>query len=494
MKRTQLKPLFLPLLVLGGALALVFRATARRSKTAPASASGGPYEALDAYLDGQMRRLRVPGGILAVVEGERIVHQRAFGRARPGGGPPTLETPFFIGSLTKSFTALAVMQLVEQGRVELDAPVQRYLPWFRVADPQASAQMSVRHLLNQTSGLPALEGELVLADFDQRPGAPERQARALAGLKLSRPVGAGFEYSNLNFNLLGLVVEAASGESYAAYLQEQVLDPLGMRRTFTSRAAAEEHGLARGHRYWFGRPQPAPELPVPIASLASGQLISCAADMARYLGAYLDGGRSGAVQVLSPAGVAELQRGVLEYVVAGRSYGFYGMGWFEVDLGGVKTYSHSGNVPEYAAFMALIPGRNQGLALLLNADPYGLPPVLEEVGLGLTAVLAGQPPPPIRLGFVPWLMRLLPLLPLLQVAGLIAALRPAHPRKRAWRLLPGLLSDLSLAAVVLYLHSSGLLRFLDLFMPDLAWTARLGGGLAGLGAVLRSGLLLRGGR
>ena len=88
------------------------------------------------------------------------MHQRGFGQARPGGEAPTPQTPFFIGSLTKSITALAVMQLVEAGKVELDAPVQRYLPWFRVADPQASAQMTVRHLLNQTSGLPLWPSEI----------------------------------------------------------------------------------------------------------------------------------------------------------------------------------------------------------------------------------------------------------------------------------------------------------------------------------------------
>ena len=101
-----------------------------------------------------MHRLHIPGASLAIIEGDRIVHMRGFGQARPGGETPTPQTPFFIGSLTKSITALAVMQLVEAGKVELDAPVQRYLPWFRVADPEASAQMTVRHLLNQTSGLP----------------------------------------------------------------------------------------------------------------------------------------------------------------------------------------------------------------------------------------------------------------------------------------------------------------------------------------------------
>jgi len=150
-----------------------------------------------AYVEGQMRRLKIPGAALAIVEDGEIVHLRGFGhgvsRPRPGGEAPTPQTPFFIGSLTKSFTALAVMQLVEAGKVELDAPVRRYLPWFRVADPQASAQMTVRHLLNQTSGLPVVLGSVVLADFDDRPDATERQVRALAKLKLTRPVGAKCE-------------------------------------------------------------------------------------------------------------------------------------------------------------------------------------------------------------------------------------------------------------------------------------------------------------
>ena len=104
------------------------------------------------------------------------------------------------------------MQLVEAGKVELDAPLQRYLHWFQVIDRRASAQITVRHLLNHTSGLPLLPGWEVMADFDDRLGATERQACALSSLKLKRPPGAAFEYSNVNYNLLGLVIEVASGE------------------------------------------------------------------------------------------------------------------------------------------------------------------------------------------------------------------------------------------------------------------------------------------
>ena len=156
-------------------------AVQHRANTSVNSADAA-YEAIDAYVAGQLRRLNIPGAALAIVEGDRIVHLRGFGQARPGGAAPTPQTPFALGSTTKSFTALAVMQLVEAGKVELDAPVQRYLPWFQVADPQASAQMTVRHLLNQTSGMSALAGTVCLGDLDDRPDAAERQARALSTL------------------------------------------------------------------------------------------------------------------------------------------------------------------------------------------------------------------------------------------------------------------------------------------------------------------------
>ena len=159
-----------------------------------------------------MHRLNIPGVSLAIIEGDKIVHLRGFGQARPGGEAPTPQTPFFIGSLTKWITALAVMQLVEAGKVELDAPVQRYLPWFRVADPVASAQMTVRHLLNQTSSLPLWQSDIALADFDDRRDAIELQVRALSTLKISRPVALVDQVDHLldGFSLQPMVTRLPS--------------------------------------------------------------------------------------------------------------------------------------------------------------------------------------------------------------------------------------------------------------------------------------------
>ena len=123
--------------VLALALALFADRRARRNAAPDRTSPSDAFEEIDAHIERQMERLNMPGVALAIVEGDKVVYLRGFGRARPGGEAPTPQTPFIIGSLTKSFTALAVMQLVEDGKVELDAPLQRYLPWFRVADPQA---------------------------------------------------------------------------------------------------------------------------------------------------------------------------------------------------------------------------------------------------------------------------------------------------------------------------------------------------------------------
>ena len=495
------KKYLFPSLLVGLGLSLIRDVFTKPTLVKPA-ARDASYDAIDAYVEQQRCRLRIPGISLAIVEGDQIVHLRGFGHARPGGKAPSPHTPFLIGSLTKSFTALAIMQLVETGKVELDAPVQRYLPWFWVADVQASAQMTVRHLLNQTSGLPTLPGELCLADFDDSPAATERQVRALATLKLTSPVGSKCQYSNLNYNILGLIIEVTSGESYADYIQNHIFTPLGMSHSYTAKAGAQQYGLAMGHRHWFSLPFPAPNMSIPPGSLPSGQLISCTEDMAHYLIAHLNGGCYDDVQILSANGIETLHQGVEEYKVWGISSGKYGMGWFDIDISQTKTFSHGGNVPDFSAFMALVPEQKRGLVLLANADPYGLPPVMEEVGLNLTALLAGQPPASIKLDFIQWMMRLLPLLPLAQAIGVFATkrrirrwhqnpvLRPSRSRIWRWHILLPLLPNLGLGVILIYLQSSRLLGFLRLFMPDLAWVMTICGRFSLIWSFLRTGLML----
>jgi CubicO group peptidase (beta-lactamase class C family) len=467
------------------------------------ASDGASVDSIDAYIGRHLDRLNVPGAALAIVEGDRIVHLHGFGRARPGGEPPSPQTPFIVGSLTKSFTALAVMQLVEAGKIELDAPVQRYLPWFRVADPDASTHMTVRHLLNQTSGLPQLPGVLLLADLDQSPDARERQARALATLKLTRPPGSAWEYSNLNYNLLGLIIEAVSGTSYETYIQDHIFSPLDMRHSFTSRADVERDGLAMGHRYWFAVPIATPGLPVPRGSLASGQLISSAADMAQYLITHLNGGRYRDAQILSREGIDALHRPAAPIEIMGKPDGEYAMGWIVEDIGERKVLWHDGVVPDFYSYMALVPERKRGVVLLVNANHMLMTFALREVGGGVGRLLAGYQPNPIRLGVIPWVLRGLPLIPLLQLVGAATTLR----RVQHWRrdpmsrprhgctwvrdfLLP-LIPNLLLALPLLVMQRHGMRRMLLLFLPDVSWTALICSSLAVVWSFVRTGLFLR---
>lgn len=497
----RMKKFLFPFLFLSAALMLTVRRFPKPTSVKPIS-NNDSYDAIDAYIDEQMRRLKIPGVSLAIVEGDKIVHRRGFGKARPGGDAPTPQTPFFIGSLTKSFTALAVMQLVEAGKIELDAPAQRYLPWFRVADPEASSQITVRHLLNQTSGLPQSPGLANLADFDNRSDATERQVRALSHLKLTRPVGSKFEYSNLNYNVLGLIVESASRESYADYVQHHIFDPLDMRHSYTSIVEAQQDDLAMGYRYWFGVPVAARNLPIPCGSLPSGQLISSAEDIAHYLLAYLNDGRYGDAQILSPAGIAEMHHPAAEINEMGMSLGHYGMGWISDGIGKSRIVSHSGIVPDFGAFMALAPEPKKGVILLFNANHATMKMTYDEVGMNAARLLAGQPPTPHRFDALPWMMPAMLLIPILQVIGVITTLqqlrrwrleperRPSRERIWGQHILLPLIPNLSIALTLIPMLSR-LRGFVSSFMPDYSWLAYICGGWSLVWSFLRTGLMLQ---
>ncbi len=139
-----------------------------------------------------MQRHRFEGMAVAITQGEEIVYLNGFGSAG-SSRPVTTDTPFFIGSVSKFFTALTVMQLVDQGLVDLDAPVQTYLPWFTTADGTAASQITIRHLLNHTSGMSnaSLRRPLVTEET-----TPEETVCHLSQAELTSPPGTAFNYFN----------------------------------------------------------------------------------------------------------------------------------------------------------------------------------------------------------------------------------------------------------------------------------------------------------
>jgi CubicO group peptidase (beta-lactamase class C family) len=369
----------------------------------PTRNSPTDFAAIDAYVDRQMRALRIPGLALAIVQGEQIVHLKGFGVAGPDGRAVTPQTPFQLASLVKPMTGVAIMQLVEAGKLELDAPIQRYLPWFRVADEVASAQITVRHLLYHTSGLPGTVGMEYAFSGDARPDALEMRARALHSVSLNRPVGASFEYSNAGYQILGLIIQAVSGQSYEGYMREHLFTPLQMQQTFTDWTEARSHGAASGYQYWFGVPFPG-ETAIDRAGLPSGGVTASAEDVAHFLVAQLNGERFGTTAILSPAGIAEMQRPVIPHA---NGQEFDAMDWSVGPVGGVTTIYKGGDNADFKTQMLLIPERRLGLVVLMNTnkrfDSFLGDMRLLLIPRGVAELLLGQPPTVFPVGRTPTL-------------------------------------------------------------------------------------------
>ena len=208
----------------------------------------------------QTARHRIPGMALAITRSDQIVHIRGYGEAQDGVPVPG-QTQFRIASLSKSFTALAVMQLVEGGLIALDAPVSRYLPNFALANPLAAAPITVHQLLHRTSGLAdlgffnGLDGwQLTLAN----------RVTALRAAHSASAPGTAFHYFDPNYQLLARLVEVVSGQPFDVYLREHVFTPLAMRDTLSAMTSAlpnqPTHQLAQGHIMAYGVPVSLPEL------------------------------------------------------------------------------------------------------------------------------------------------------------------------------------------------------------------------------------------
>ena len=243
---------------------------------------------------------------IAVVQGEQIVWTAAYGDANATTGTPaTPATIYSTGSTGKSITATAVMQLVEAGEVDLDEPANRYLDGVRIQDRlQADQPVTVRDLLSHTSGL--------TCEFRTRPvfsrSLPPNLAELTERTYSVRPPGVEYEYCNAAYGIAGYLVEQVSGEEYEEYIVNHVLKPVGATTPAPVRPTAEmAEVMARTYdRGEDGTPQPVRRVFFDV--YPAGDLYLTAVDMARYLGAHLNGGAFGGSRILSEASVREMRR------------------------------------------------------------------------------------------------------------------------------------------------------------------------------------------
>lgn len=436
--------------------------------------------AIDAYVEAEMNKAAIPGLALGVVQGNSVVYLRGFGGSGLDGQEVTPQTPFIIASLSKSVTALAVMQLVEKGAVDLDAPLQSYIPWFGLADPHAAATITVRHLLNHRSGISSGEDRLLLVT---EPGMTlEQHVRRMRDLTLTHPPGTAFQYSSWNYLAAGLLVEALSGQPYQDYIRHNIFAPLDMHNSFTSQVEATDSGMATGHRWCFGFAVPS-SLPYPADLISAGYVISSAEDMAHFLIANINQGQYGDISVLSAEGMAEMHR-----PVAGSGQeGGYGMGWATITSDGRAMLMHDGFAPGFFASMAIEPGRELGVIVLTNASNLYAPKMAGRIAEGVMDMFAGRQPEAtgrdfrtfylivniVVTGLTPLLV--LSLLRIRTWRTRLLEIRPAGLRSVSRHVVLPIMGDFVLPFVLLYFIPTGagfpFWSAMRLFQPDLAYWA-----------------------
>lgn len=463
---------------------------------------GDVYERIDAYVADELQDSRIPGAALAVVENGRTVHSTGFG-TDGRGHPVTADTPFWIGSNTKSMTALAVMQLVEDGSVDLDAPIQRYLPDFRVADADASRTITVRHLLNQTSGISRIDGIKAVARGDG--GSMQDTVADMRDLELDRAVGQSFEYANLNSVVLGALVEAVTGRRWQAYVDDRLFEPLGMTRTFTDRGAADAAGLTSTYRSFFGFPleTTAPQLD---ALAASGYVYSTATDMSHYLAMYLNGGAVDGRRIVGAGSVATMLAPATDprtFTLQSQEFtAAYGAGWFVGPFAGVENARwHQGSLPHFTAWTVLLPDTDQAVVLMLNEgnqfELAGANSTWSRIPQNVVRLLVSQEPVDGS-GSAPFFIVLVTLViaaATMQIWHVVALVRNGLPATvSTTRAALPLVWELGLAGAVLLLYPSLLgglgWRATYAFLPDLTLGVAVLAGLALCAGAVRAALLL----
>jgi CubicO group peptidase (beta-lactamase class C family) len=340
-----------------------------------------------------MRESRLPGAALGILAGDREEHA-TFGVASLSSlRPVTPATLFQIGSLAKTYTATAIWRLIDEGALALDAPVRTYLPDLRLSDETTAATVTVANLLAHTAGWYGDEGFDTGSDAD---ALARYVAERLPMLPQLFPCGAFFSYNNAAFQLLGRLMEVATGTPYNDAMQRLLLRPLGLEDSLLEREAVLRRAYADGHIALpiNGRDVVAVQTPlwVPRSADPAGGIWATTRDVLRYarlhLGAHAAPERASIVQ---PASLRRMQEPAV--LVPGLPL-WIGLDWFVQEVDGVRVIMHNGDTNgQHSVFLA-VPERGFAVTLLLNGQPGVLAElvVLEEAlarypGLGR---LAGQ--------------------------------------------------------------------------------------------------------
>jgi dipeptidyl aminopeptidase/acylaminoacyl peptidase/CubicO group peptidase (beta-lactamase class C family) len=320
-------------------------------------------------LDELAARHRVPAAGLAVLRlgdgGADELAEAATGvLSKATGVPATTDTVFQIGSISKVWTATLAMQLVDEGRLDLDAPVAEVLPELQLGDPEVAKQVTMRHLLTHTSGI---DGD-IFTDTGRGDDCVEKYVAALADAPQNHPLGATFSYCNSGFSLAGRVIEVLTGQTWDDALRERVIRPLGLTHTSTLPEEAILHRAAVGHIAEPEEdPHPVPTWLLPRSAGPAGLVNATARDVTSFAALHLRGGvTADGTRLLSPESTAAMQERHAELPDTHSLGDSWGLGWIRFGWDGERLYGHDGNTLGQSAFLRVLPSQGIAVALLTN--------------------------------------------------------------------------------------------------------------------------------
>lgn len=324
------------------------------------------------WIETQRRYARIPAISVAVARGDHTVWSRGFGTIdRRGKVPASGDTLYSICSISKLFTAVAVMQQWEEGRLRLDEPVTTYLPWATLApDERESVPVTLRGLLTHSAGLPRESAHPYWTGPDFPFPTREEVRAGIAGQAPLYPASTTFQYSNLGITLAGETVEAVTGQPYADYITARILAPLGLEHT-TPGVPADRYGkdLAVG----WGALTPDGERPEvklfdPRGITPAAGFTSSVNDLARFASWQFRLLRGGKPEVLRASTLREMHR--VHYITPDRETS-WGLGFAAYQIDGRNMVGHGGSCPGYRTTLMIDPGSETAIAVAMNAmdDP-----------------------------------------------------------------------------------------------------------------------------
>jgi len=323
---------------------------------------GAAVEMLERFITHEMADKELPALSIALVDDQQIVWARGFGFADPKSKTPaTAETIYRVGSVSKLFTDIAIMQLVEQRKIDLDAPVTRYLPNFRPRN-KFGRSVTLRQLMSHRSGL--VREPPVGNYFETTQPSLARTIASLNNTELVYAPESRTKYSNAAIATVGFVLEQTQGEPFAKYLKRSVLDPLGLERSSFEPTPEITKDLAKAYMWTVdGRVFEAPTFELGMSP--AGSMYTTVTDMGRFMSALFAGGRGAKGQMLKPSTIEEMW--TPQFAPPGQKTG-YGIGFGVRELEGRRTVGHGGAIYGFATTLKAMPDDKLGVVVVTTKD------------------------------------------------------------------------------------------------------------------------------